>query len=226
MVCWLCDILKSLSGSWQWVPFQAPGEFPSLEGMSSHKEGNQSPWVRQRMRFKKKRSQVCLEINGSNLSQLFLDARAYYLILFMNYCFVFRQLSLIYTTLPLSSATHEFELQYSFFSFKVSIFFSFFSFESWLQHLGNGSKGISSASVKSKLSEIIIKTKKFQFLSSATQEDPQTAVCPVSGPRKGPRFYPICKITSWPAYFTNAGRRHRTWLLIARLSISMSFIFP
>lgn len=81
----------------------------------------------------------------------------------MNYCFFPCQLILIYSILLLGPSTHKFKLLYCSLSFEVSIFFSFFTFESWLQHPGSGSKDILSASFKSKLSEITIIIKNSNF---------------------------------------------------------------
>ena len=89
----------------------------------------------------------------------------------MNYCLFLCQLILIYSILLLGSSTHKFKLLYCSLRSEISISFSFFHF--WLQHPGNGSKGILSSSFKSKLSEImiIIKNAKF-FPDKSTREPP------------------------------------------------------
>lgn len=87
----------------------------------------------------------------------------------MNYCLFLCQLILIYSILLLGSSTHKFKLLYCSLRSEISISFSFFHF--WLQHPGNGSKGILSSSFKSKLSEIITKNANF-FPDESTREPP------------------------------------------------------
>lgn len=144
------------------------------------------------MRFKEKRSHISLKINESDLSQLLLSLRAYYLFLSsMNYCLFLCQLIVIYSILLLGSSTHKFKLLYCSLRSEISISFSFLHF--WLQHPGNGSKGILSSSFKSKLSEIMIITKMPTSFQTRAQKNLHCTVC--SRTVKALRFYLVCKLT-------------------------------